>query len=454
MPENLKFRCRFCSQKLDVSELEPFTRVECPSCSASLVVPRPLDDLLLEGLIGEGGMAWVYRAIDTNLDRRVAVKIPFPEIAANPENAESFLREARAAASVNHPNVVSIYACGKEESGEPYLVMELMSNFSFDHLLRRRNGYPFEEHRALAYLSDAARGLQGALWRGTVHHDVKPGNILMDNDGNVKVGDFGLARIGYYSGDDLEGWGSPYFMSPEKVRTGGEDYRGDIYSLGGTLFYLLAGRVPFDGKDAEEITRLRLNRAPPDIREINPEVSKQTADTVRWTMQENPDERPQSYDELLEHFTAISTPQGHMATIQVTESQQDRQEEQTTGKTASDSPPKRRLKWARTRAGEDTSPSLESIRQKRRRRQRARMINWGILFGILGLIGLILIGVHRHSPWATEILRQYNRAVPSWMVVPAPSSEQMKPDRSEVNNKGKGVKTSQETMPGRAGYSR
>jgi len=304
----LKIVCPSCGQKLDVTRLEPFTKLDCPACGGEVIVPRPFGDLLLEEPIGSGGTASVYRALDLTLDREVAVKMLKEDIAACPGRVKMFLKEARSAASVNHPNVVPIYSCGEAE-GRPYLVMQFMAGLSLDRALQSSpGGLPLEE--AVRVAVEAARGLEAAHKHGIIHHDVKPGNILVDADGNVRVGDFGLAEAmrGDSTEEDGDGarWITPYYVSCERVLTGKEDHRGDIYSFGATVYHLLSGRPPFEGKDSREIawarTKGRLPIAPSEIRS---DIPGALSDYVLRLLAPNPGERPQDYAEIVAAFSTF-----------------------------------------------------------------------------------------------------------------------------------------------------
>lgn len=304
----VKIVCPNCGQKLDVTRLEPFTKLDCPACGGEVIVPLPFGDLLLEEPIGSGGTASVYRALDLTLDREVAVKMLKEEIAARPGHVKMFLKEARSAASVNHPNVVPIYSCGEAE-GRPYLVMQFMAGLSLDRALQSSpGGLPLEE--AVRVAVEAARGLEAAHKHGIIHHDVKPGNILVDADGKVRIGDFGLAEAlrgdsAEEGGDDAR-WITPYYVSCERVLTGKEDHRGDIYSFGATVYHLLSGCPPFEGKDSREIAWARTKGTLPIApNEIRPDIPGALSDYVLRLLAPDPGERPQGYAEIVAAFSTF-----------------------------------------------------------------------------------------------------------------------------------------------------
>lgn len=312
MPEAqsiLKVRCPACSQKLDMTGLSPFTRIPCPACGDELIVPRRFGSILLEEPIGSGGMATVYRALDLTLDREVAVKILNARIVEHPEWVALFLNEARSTAALNHPNVVPIYSCGEWE-GQPYLVMQYMPGLSLDRHLREAGG-PLPPEFTLRAAADAARGLDAAYRHGIVHHDVKPGNILTDADGNVKIGDFGLAQIlrddTAPSIDDIvKGWGSPSYVSPEKLNCGRGDHRSDVYSLGASLYHMLTGQPPYGSKSTREVVaKLASGERPEPPNRLCPTLSAALSQYVMLMMHHDPALRPMDYETVAETLDAF-----------------------------------------------------------------------------------------------------------------------------------------------------
>ena len=185
----VKIGCYHCQQKLDVSEVEAFTRISCPNCETELIVPRPFGELLLEEDIGSGSICHVYRSMDLTLDREIAVKILSQEYAEREGVATDFISEARSTSAINHPNVVPIFTCGEME-GKTYFTMQFMSGRS---LKERINGLKSNAERDVAqWFREAAQGLESAYVQGVMNRDIKPSNILLDIDGNIKVADFGL----------------------------------------------------------------------------------------------------------------------------------------------------------------------------------------------------------------------------------------------------------------------
>ncbi len=289
--------CAKCGTQLDVSEMEFFSIAECPNCHAQQPVPARLGNFLLLELLGKGGMAGVYRAIDEKLSRQVAIKVMRRTLGEDPKFVENFLREARAAAQLNHRNIVSVYAVG-EEKGQPYIVMELLDGGRFDLMIAEKK--EIDEIRVLEIALDVAEGLKAANDIGLVHGDIKPANILFDRTGTAKVADFGLAR--FESRKKLgkgEIWGTPYYIAPEKVRSQKEDHRSDIYSLGATLYHALGGKPPFEGKTATDVVLARLNEPPIRLSDIRPGIHSRTADVIARMLEPDPMMRYPNYASLI-----------------------------------------------------------------------------------------------------------------------------------------------------------
>jgi serine/threonine protein kinase len=304
MPRPLKISCFNCLQKIDVTPLEAFSTFACPECGAELIVPQWFEEYLLEEEAGHGGMALVYRALDPALDREVAIKILHEEFAKNEEFAEMFLNEARTSANINHYAVVPIYSCGMRRE-RPYIVMQFMDGGSLDTVLR--NKIPYNLDDAIRWIRQAAEGLESAWRHGIIHHDVKPGNIMLDTESNAKICDFGLAEAVNRTGSDklnemLESWASPEYVSPEKLLHGLEDYKGDIYSLGVTFYELAVGQLPFFHlSDRQETAEMRLKKNPPVPHKVNPEIPTHLSEFIMKMIARYPDGRPE-YRDIIKFF--------------------------------------------------------------------------------------------------------------------------------------------------------
>jgi hypothetical protein len=291
-----RLACSKCGEELDVSEYSIFEHVLCPVCQHEVSVPAKLGNFLLLGEIGKGGMGAVYLAKDESLGREVALKVMRQEYGNDPRFLDNLLKEAQAAAALNHPNVVQVYTFG-QEMGQPYIVMELVHGGRLD--LHIKNQTQVDELTVLDTALDVAKGLQAAAEAGLIHGDIKPANVLYDRQNRAKVVDFGLAK--FEGGGKTKGeiWGTPYYIAPEKARGKSEDSRSDQYSLGATLYHALTGKPPFDGETAADVVVARLKQPPPDVRQLNPGVSEKTAALVLRMMDPTPARRYPTYPSLL-----------------------------------------------------------------------------------------------------------------------------------------------------------
>lgn len=288
--------CVKCEKVLDVGHLPSFSEITCPECGTKQVVPAQFGAFILLGRLGFGGMGVIYRAEDRELGRHVALKVMKKSLGENAEFVKAFKDEARAAAALNHQNVVQIYSFGQHE-GQPYIVMELVGGGRLDEIIA--DGGQIDEVRALEIHLEVGEGLRAASDVGLVHGDVKPANILFGKNGEAKVVDFGLAS---YIGQQQEGgqvWGTPYYIAPEKARRKKVDFRSDIYSLGGTMFHALAGEPPFDGPTPLEVVLARLNHPAPDLTDFREDIHPQTAAMVARMLEMTPTMRYPSYPALL-----------------------------------------------------------------------------------------------------------------------------------------------------------
>ncbi len=240
--------------------------------------------------LGQGGMATIYRALDTQLGREVALKLLRPEYLRDPDFSSRFRQEAQSAASLSHPNVVTVYDYGEDPSG-PFIVMELVDGEDLATIMRR-NG-PLPPAQAARIAAAVARALAAAHGRGLVHRDVKPGNVLIGRDGRVKVVDFGIARAIAEAQMTLPGTtlGSVHYFSPEQARGEPATTASDIFALGIVLYEMLTGSRPWEGDSAASVALARLTGPVPDPLRIRAGLPPSVALVARTAMAQAPMDR-------------------------------------------------------------------------------------------------------------------------------------------------------------------
>jgi hypothetical protein len=242
--------------------------------------------------LGEGGMATLWRAVDEQLDREVAVKLLRPQFGADPGFAARFKQEARSAGQLSHPNIVSVYDYGTDpDNGAQYIVMQLVEGHDLAAVLRERGTLSVDDGVRIAI--GVAGALEAAHRKGIVHRDVKPGNILITDDGDVKVTDFGIARAVAEASMTVTGTtlGSVHYFSPEQAR--GDEVTGasDVYALGIVLYEMLTGRRPFEGESAAAVALKRLNEDAPAPSAIGRPVAPGLEAIVMRALERDPHDR-------------------------------------------------------------------------------------------------------------------------------------------------------------------
>jgi len=271
-------------------------------------------DYQLIELIGEGQNGAVFRALQKSLNRHVALKILSSNISSDPAALERFQREARTTAKLNHPNVVQGIDVGSDQ-GLHYFSMELIDGGSARSLLESADGM-LDEATCLNIIREAAEGLRAAHSAGLLHRDLKPDNILLTQEGHAKLADLGISQnVGNTENDPGgEFWASPPYVPPEVIQgTGQGDPRSDIYSLGATLFELLAGRPPYVADSAEDVMHMHMHEAIPDIQSYRPDVSVQTASLLKRMLAKEIEERVPSAQSVVDAVTRIIAMKHQMA---------------------------------------------------------------------------------------------------------------------------------------------
>jgi len=270
--------------------------------------PKRLAGFELLGRVGKGGMGTVLKARQISMDRVVALKILPRRLAQSEQFVARFIREARSAAQLHHPNIVQAIDVGKSE-GYYYFAMEFIDGEGLDAVLAREG--PLEQNRALGVMKQVCSALAAAHKQGIIHRDIKPSNIMLDRDGQVRVTDFGLAKS--TESDvavtaDGQTLGTPAYLAPEVARGRDAEPRSDLYSLGATFFHVLVGHPPFQGRNFSEVVVKQATEAPPLLGDAAPHVARPLCRVVDRLLAKAPDGRYPSAQALLDEFDAL----GHL----------------------------------------------------------------------------------------------------------------------------------------------
>jgi len=264
---------------------------------ATTQVGQAFGNYQLERELGQGGMGTVYLAKDSGLNRYVALKILRSDLGDDPSFSRKFLEEVEVTASLAHPNIIRVFTLG-EQGGRLYLVMEHLDEPSLENRMDKQT--KVSEREVLEIGIGIASALQFAHEEtGLIHRDIKPGNILFGRGNIPKLADFGLAAGARSAlGQQDEIWGTPYYVSPERLLREPEDIRCDIYSLGATLFHAIAGRPPFEAETAEEVAKRHISDRPPPLRSLCPNAQEQTVFTIDKCLAKKTDSRWVNHTEL------------------------------------------------------------------------------------------------------------------------------------------------------------
>ncbi|MCH2205294.1 MAG: protein kinase [Lentisphaerales bacterium] len=297
----IKFQCHECHGIVATDFDDEL--VMCGHCGATCQVPKGfgpgvvIDDFAILQLIGQGGMGDVYLAHQFSLDREVALKILKAKFLEDPKFSEEFIQEARAVASLNHPNIIRAYKVGFDQD-KLFFAMEMVEGQNLNDILKHEGA--LDPSRVIEIAIDAAEAL-GYAWDTSrlIHRDIKPDNIMISSDGVAKVMDLGLSRRAgdvYDDGDIISG--TPQYISPEQIMGDAMDVRGDFYSLGATLYHLVSGRFVFDGS-LEEMIKKHMTEKPPSLKQVAPHVSEAFGKIIRKLLAKKPENRYQDAASLI-----------------------------------------------------------------------------------------------------------------------------------------------------------
>lgn len=301
----MRFQCPYCKSILDIDDCQPGELVACGQCGKAVAVPNSvtsagalLGDFVIIKEIGIGGMGTVFLAHQVSLDRDVAIKVLLPNFSEDTSFIQDFINEARSAASVNHPNIVQAYAVNSDQ-GLFYFAMEFVDGLTLNQMIEKDG--PMSSEKALAIASDMVAALSYA-WKEKklVHRDIKPDNIMINSVGQTKLADLGLARKITETNEDgsSELFGTPQYIAPELIFGLQPNAQSDIYSLGGTLYHILSGKVPYTSENPEDIVNMHLFTPLTPILQLAPNTPPELAALIESMMAKRPCHRYKDYDEL------------------------------------------------------------------------------------------------------------------------------------------------------------
>ncbi|NQT89416.1 protein kinase [bacterium] len=299
------------------------TRLIFTDQAPSKLVGEQFGGYRMDEQIGSGGMGVVYRATHITTDRVVAVKVLHPRLVADRRFVERFLREAHAARTLQHPNVVKVFEGGRT-SASYYYAMEFIDGPTVAEELRKQG--PYDPDIAIGIAIEIASALAYAHAQGIVHRDVKPENIMIAPDAKAKLADLGLAKFVAAGEHDLEHgpdgrpriWGTPAYISPEAALGRDTDGRSDLYSLGATLYQMLTGCAPFAGGTVTEVLSQHVHQPLPSLQNLAPDLPHSLSDVLEKLMAKQPERRYQTGDELIADLNTVRTDIGQAVSSQET----------------------------------------------------------------------------------------------------------------------------------------
>jgi len=344
--------------------------------------------------LGKGGMADVYRAYDRMLERPVAVKILRQDFTSDSSFRERFRQEARAAANLSHPNIVTVHDFGFED-GVSFIVMELVPGTDLKTMIKQRGKFSVDE--AINLIVQACEGIGYAHRAGLVHCDVKPHNMLVSTEGRLKVTDFGIARALASILPDEQAeivWGSPQYFAPEQAAGQAPSPASDVYSLGVILYEMLAGQLPFNATDPEELARMHREARPVSPRRFNSQISPVLEQIILKVLSKEPSQRYRSADQLGRVLRNIAQRPENYASTVVAAAPPDRTQVSAPSAATATQPrataPRPTPQPARTYPSPQAAPVIPAPPTLQEPEDRSLDIDWLTVF--LGLVATLAVG--------------------------------------------------------------
>lgn len=393
----MRFQCSMCSGIVAVDNSALGIKVQCGHCSNVIDVPSSrvapgaiIADFIIQKELGRGGMGVVYLAHQISLDRPAALKVLSENYANDAQFVGNFIKEARAAAKLNHPHIVQAYAVGEDE-GIFYFAMEDIDGKTMKEVLKEQQIIPSDQ--ALLIVQQIAEALDYA-WREQklIHRDIKPDNIMLTNSGRAKLSDLGLAsvagEIDESNADEI--MGTPQYISPEHLTGSPMDVRSDIYSLGATFYHFVTGQFPYRGKTAMEIAQQHLSGTLVAPHEVNPDVPEDVSAIIMNMMARNPVERYQSTEQLIDDIrTARHAVDGVTAMIQLPAPGTAAKAKKTGGLRLSAPTSGKQLRLKPTGTATSTGLQLTGIPSKSKK--KGKKLDKKMIIGIAAGAGVLLI---------------------------------------------------------------
>ena len=410
----MRFQCPVCKGIVAVDNTDLGLPVQCGLCNEIVTVPDSrvapgavIGDFIIQQELGRGGMGVVYLSHQISLDRSAALKVLSDQLANDSQFVNNFIREARAAAKLNHSYIVQAYAVGEDE-GVFYFAMEDIGGKTMKDVLAEQKKLPCDQ--ALLIVQQIAEALNYAwVEQKLIHRDIKPDNIMLTASGRAKLSDLGLASIGEetHSENSDEIMGTPQYISPEHLTGAPTDGRSDIYSLGATLYHFVTGRFPYNGKTVNEIAAQHLHGTLIPPHKVNPEIPLDVSRLIMRMMERNPQNRYQSAAELLDDIRAIRhasdsvTASIHLPPVSSSGGEAPGPEKKKVLKKSSDGK-KLRMTSSQTvsAAGAKNRPGVKRKNVKGKKKISDGAKQWiitGSIFGVLLIVGIVAVVISATS---------------------------------------------------------